>query len=403
MRILVADYIYTPSGYLQNSAILFNDKILEIEKSEMLIKKYPDAIVEFLEPHSVIYPGFINTHVHLEFSANKTQLKYGNFTKWLKSVIQNRVELMSDCSDETMRQACHEMLKSGITTFGAISSNGIDMQVCKEAPQRVVFFNEVIGSNEDFNENIYSDFIHRFDASNTCKSDTFIPAVALHSPYSVNKSLAKKVINFAKKSNLLITSHLLESKSEREWLDSENGELGDFLKESFGAIKPTNNIDEYIHLFNEIKTHFVHAVYATKDELNILYAQGHSIAHCPRSNRLLGCDRLEIENIKCPISVATDGLSSNWNLNIFDELRAALMMHNKGDLELLSNYLIKSITSNAAEIFNLNCGTVEIDKDADFAIVKLPNEPSSINEIGYLTILHTKNVSRVYISGERYV
>lgn len=403
MRILVADYIYTSSGYLENSAILFNEKILEIADAKTMIEKYSDVIIDFCEPHSVIYPGFINTHVHLEFSSNKTQLKYGNFTNWLKSVIQNRVELMSDCSDWIMRQSCDNMLKSGITTFGAISSNGIDIKTCYEVPQRVVFFNEVIGSNEDFNENIYSDFIHRIDLGNSYKNDTFIPAVALHSPYSVNNELAKKVVNFAKESNLLITSHLLESKSEREWLEDEKGELGNFLKESFGATKPANIINEYISLFDEIKTHFVHAVYATKDELEMLYEKGHSIAHCPRSNRLLGCDRLEIENIKCPISIATDGLSSNWSLNIFDELRAALMLQNRGDLELLSDYLINSITSNAAEILNLNCGILATDKDADFAIVRLPDKPSSAETISYLTILHTTNASMVYIKGERYV
>jgi cytosine/adenosine deaminase-related metal-dependent hydrolase len=403
MRILVADYIYTSSGYLENSAILFNERILEILNIKTMIEKYPDVLVDFCEPNSVIYPGFINTHVHLEFSANQTQLKYGNFTNWLKSVIQNRVELMSDCSDEIMRQSCDNMLKSGITTFGAISSNGIDIKTCHEVPQRVVFFNEVIGSNEDFNENIYNDFIHRFSISNSYKSDTFIPAVALHSPYSVNNELAKKVVDFAKESNLLIASHLLESKSEREWLEDKNGELGNFLKESFDATKPANTINEYISLFDEIKTHFVHAVYATKDELEMLYTKGHSIAHCPRSNRLLGCDRLEIENIKCPISIATDGLSSNWSLNIFDELRAALMLHNKGDLELLSDYLIKSITSNAAEILNLNCGILSVSKDADFTIIKMPNKPKSNDEIGHFTILHTNNVARVYIKGVRYV
>jgi len=39
------------------------------------------------------------------------------------------------------------MLKSGVTTFGAISSFRADLEVCRKAPQKGIYFNELIGSN----------------------------------------------------------------------------------------------------------------------------------------------------------------------------------------------------------------------------------------------------------------
>jgi len=63
--------------------------------------------------------------------------------EWLNSVIENREELVQTCTDEIMFSAVSEMLKSGVTTFGAISSFGADLEVCRETPQKVIYFNEL--------------------------------------------------------------------------------------------------------------------------------------------------------------------------------------------------------------------------------------------------------------------
>jgi len=48
-------------------------------------------------------------------------------------------------------------------------------------------------------------------------------------------------------------------------------------------------------------------------------------------------DLSSVVDLKIPFTLATDGLSSNYSLNIFDELRVALFMHYESDL----NYLAK--------------------------------------------------------------
>jgi cytosine/adenosine deaminase-related metal-dependent hydrolase len=113
----------------------------------------------------------------------------------------------------------------------------------------------------------------------------------------------------------------------------------------------------------------------------------------------LGCGRLTIENLKHPFSVATDGLSSNDSLNIFDELRAALMLHHLTPINKLANKLMRAITSDAADILGLNCGKIEVGKWSDFAVVTLLEAPKREEEIALWTILHTKEVSEVYIDG----
>jgi cytosine/adenosine deaminase-related metal-dependent hydrolase len=403
MKIINSDFIYTPNGYVQNQAVAFTEAIKDIGTLEELIQRYPDAKVIQTEPNSILYPGFINTHVHLEFSANKTSLAYGSFKPWLDSVIEHRDELMGACNNEVMMHECKEMMRSGITTFGAISSFGNELEVCEKIPQRVVFFNELIGSNAMYADMLYGDFQERVRASQSCEpSSRIIPAVAIHSPYSVHPILLQKAVNVAKKNNMPISAHFLESQAEREWLESSSGTFRAFFLKYFNTSTTVTNIEEFMHAFDTHPTHFTHCVQATKEELSYLAQKGHSIAHCPRSNRYLGCGRLAIEDLPLPFTVATDGLSSNDSLNIFDELRASLMLHNDIPIQELSAKLLHAVTGDAADILGLNCGKIEVDKLADFAVVTLPEAPKRTEELALWSILHTKEVSEVYIEGERH-
>jgi cytosine/adenosine deaminase-related metal-dependent hydrolase len=400
MKILVADYIYTPNGYVEYQAVAFDKQIKAVDSLENLLQTYPEAQIIRTEPHSVIYPGFINTHVHLEFSANKTSLKYGSFMPWLDSVIANRDELMQVCDNKMMMQECDAMLRSGITSFGAISSFGAELEVCQQTPQRVVFFNELIGSNAQYADILYGDFLERLNASQSCNPDQRItPAIAIHSPYSVHPVLLQKAVTLAKQNKLPLSAHFLESQAEREWLESGSGELKTFFEKYFNTSTPVTNIEEFMVAFDTYPTHFTHCVQATKAELKHLSDKGHSIAHCPRSNRYLGCGRLKIEELDLPFSVATDGLSSNDSLSIFDELRAALMLHNDIPIQTLAGQLIKATTADAADILGLNCGKIEADKWADLAVITLPDMPQTKEEIALWSIIHTKEVSEVYIEG----
>jgi cytosine/adenosine deaminase-related metal-dependent hydrolase len=287
-----------------------------------------------------------------------------------------------------MQKECDAMLHSGITTFGAISSFGNELEVCEKTPQRVVFFNELIGSNAMYADMLYGDFMERLKASQSCEESSRItPAVAIHSPYSVHPIILQKAVNIAKQNKFPLSAHFLESQAEREWLEKGSGELKGFFEK----------------FFNTYPTHFTHCVQANQAELDYLAEKGHSIAHCPRSNRYLGCGRLKIEDLKLPFSVATDGLSSNDSLSIFDELRAAIMLHNDIPIQELATQLLQTVTADAAKILHLNCGKIEVDKLADFAVVTLPEVPKREEEMALWTILHTKEVSEVYIEGIKYV
>ncbi len=407
MKIIIADYLYIDGKFVENLAIAFDSRIQAVDLPEKLLETYPEATLVRAKPYTVFYPGFINTHVHLEFSANITSLKYGSFMPWLDSVIEHRDDLLQECDNTMMQKECDQMLRSGITTFGAISSFGTELEVCEQAAQRVVFFNELIGSNAQYADMLYNDFLERVKASQGCEPDSrIIPAVAVHSPYSVHPVILQRAVTLAKQHKMPLSAHFLESAAEREWLEKGSGEFKAFFKKFFNTSTPVTTIEEFLNAFDTYPTHFVHCVQANDKELAHIKEKGHTIAHCPRSNRYLGVGRLAVEKLHAldiPYTIATDGLSSNDSLSIFDEFRATLMLHHKAPLQEFALKLIKSVTSDAAKALNLECGSLKVGNYADFALVTLPELPRRTEEIALWTILHTREVDSVYIEGEMYV
>jgi len=399
---LKADFIITMNKdyeILKNAEILFDKKIIDIGYN------LPGKSI-YLGKNSVIMPALINSHTHLEFSSNKTSLNYGDFITWLDSVILNREELFFSCKGECFKKAIDEMKKSGVCAFGEISSTGNDLKYLKHSPLKVVYFNEIIGTNPAIVDAMYQDFLNRLNESLEIKNEKFKAGVSIHSPYSVHPLLMDKVIHIAKEKNLPIQAHFMESKAERRWLDEGEGEFKLFFEKHFKNAKPLIKPLEFLDKFKNTNTTFIHCVYVNEKELKKISELNANIAHCPISNRLLNVGKLDLEkvkNFKIPYSVATDGMSSNYSLNLFKEIRAALLMHTDLHPKYLAKDLLKAVTANAAKELTLNNGSLEKGKDADLITFKLPDKVKNLDYLPMHIILHTNEVDNMYINGEEIV
>ncbi len=400
MKIIKAKYILLCDEdftIVKDGAICFDEVILGVGDKDELKNRYPDASFSDLGD-VVVMPGLINTHVHLEFSANRGELEFGDFIGWLSSVINRRDDLISKCKVSYIDEAIDDMLKSGITTIGAISSFGLDLDSCSKSDINVVYFNEVLGSNPAVVDTIYQEFLDRLDSSMRHKSLSFIPAISIHSPYSTHPILAKKVLEIARDKKMILSTHFMESEAEREWLDRGEGDFREFFKIFNPNPKPLIKPLEYIEMFDGLHTLFTHLTKAKDEEIDLAKKIGY-ITHSPRSNRLLGNGRLEVENID-EFNLATDGLSSNNSLSLWDEMRAALMMHYKAPLDLFSKKLIKSATNYAAKALKLNKGEIREGLDSDLIVLELPSRLDTKDLLVSL-LLYTDEARSIYIGGKK--
>ncbi|WP_086301846.1 aminofutalosine deaminase family hydrolase [Campylobacter devanensis] len=403
MKILKAKFIILCNesfDVVQNGAIAFDKTIHKISKFDELIARFSDAeILDFSD--DIAMPALINSHIHLEFSANKTTLEYGDFLRWLKSIIANGDTLANNDKNSAIKSAIATQLDAGVSTIGEISSYGIDALHCANSPIRTVYFSEILGSNPALIEQQWNGFLKRFNVANELKSDLFIPAISVHSPYSTHIELSKKALKLAKDNGMIVATHFMESIHEKIWLENSSGEFGEFFKGFNKNATPFYTPKSFIELFADIQTLFIHSIFAD-NYINLMDKNLHSIISCPVSNRLLS-SKFNLQNAlnnNINIAFATDGLSSNISLNIWDELRAGLMAHSDIELSKFATFALKSVTSNPAKALGLNLGELKAGNIADIAVFN-GFELSDISQLCIELILHTKSAKALYIKGEK--
>ncbi len=405
-KLLSSDWIITCDDnfmIITNGAIVFDEQIIEIGIQEELLQKYPDLENQYCGKNSVLMPGLINSHIHLEFSANKTTLKYGNFVKWLFSVIANREELIEKATKTLMDNELKKMLQNGTTTVGAISSYGFDMESCIQTPINVVYFTEVLGSKPEMIDTLFLDFQAKLDSAILNKSHNFIPAIAIHSPYSTHPFLIREVLNIAKQKDMAVSAHFQESQAENDWLNYSTGEFEYFFKDMLDQHESFAKPSTFLYQFKDIKNlSFTHCVQANQKELAQIKELNASIIHCPNSNRLLNNSILNLSYIKdIPLAIGTDGLSSNHTLNMFEEIRTSFFMHSNFDANALAIKLLTASTSGGAKALGLKKGILEKSFDADIISFKLPDCCEDLENLATAIVLHTSKVDTTYIQGNK--
>lgn len=271
MKILKAKYILTCDDdfqILENKSIVFDEKIVKIGDFSELVQEFSNAEI-FDYSDCVAMPGLINTHTHLEYSANVTNLAFGDFIEWLKSVILNRNELSQKATTELISKKLNEIRESGTTCIGEISSFGVDLKACANADIRVVFFNEILGTNETNLKANFDNFLERLNASlNTAKKEKI--DVKFDANFNAQTTLTtdKNAKFNAPKSNTKQTSNLSKFLTNLD----ENPVQNDANPSQISADFSTQNDDIYsAHSSNKqpkfIPAISIHSPYSTHPNL----------------------------------------------------------------------------------------------------------------------------------------
>ena len=405
MKIISPKWIITCDDdvtILQNHSIVFYDKIIEIAQTDLLIAKYPNITKIEIPQNSVMMPGLINPHIHFEFSKNKSTLEYGSFIGWLNSVIANREQLIENLTKDDLKAILHDLLMNGTTSVGAISSYGFDLEALSEAEQNVVFFPEVLGSRPDMVDALYADFFARFQGAKELQNERFKPGIAIHSPYSTHPVIIKKALALAKEEDCVVQAHFMESPEEKNWLEKSKGGFVPFFENFLNQKKPLGSPEDFLNLFENCnKISFTHCAEASKTQLQMIEHLGANIIHCPVSNRLLNNNKLNLKNCKnINVALATDGLSSNVSLDLFDELKSALMIHADQNLNELSKKLLYYATAASAKVLDFQKGKIEPQFDADFLIFDFQDIQINEQNIATNIILHHKKPTKIFIGGK---
>jgi cytosine/adenosine deaminase-related metal-dependent hydrolase len=315
VRVLSADWVVPVEGTpIRDGAVAIADDgridavgpISELGEGE----RYREA---------VILPGFVNAHTHLEYAVYTGFGDGLSFGPWIGLHVERKRRIGIEEMEAIARLGALECLRSGVTMVGDCSFSGAAATACAEVGLDAVVYLEVFGGPEAIDRS----FAPMSERIAGALSDGVRLGVSPHAPYTTSLALYRAAFEL----RLPVATHLSESRDELDYLRSGAGpwsSFADMLVPPLGTTGVRALAEEGLLGPNVVAAH---CVQVAAEEIELLAENDVAVAHCPRSNAVLGCGvapLAELIDAGIRVAIATDSPASTPSFDMFDEMRAAL-------------------------------------------------------------------------------
>jgi len=223
------------------------------------------------------------------------------------------------------------------------------------------------------------------------------PMFAPHATYSVSEGMMREVVEEAKRQGLRVHIHLAETANEVEQSRAHTGRSPVQVAAEQGAFEP-----------GALAAHCVHV---SDGDVAILAEGRVGVSHNPTSNLKLASGFAPVAKMLAQgvtVGLGTDGAASNNNLDMWEELRLAAIMHKAvtGDPTVLpAAQALRLATLGGAEALGLEkeIGSLEPGKKADIVLIDLrqPHLTPLFEPISHLVYCaRADDVHTVIVNGE---
>lgn len=308
------ELLHTPNGQMHCIAVE-NDKITYVG-AELPANMEGAEIID--GKGKLATAGMVNTHGHVSMTLLRSYADDMALMDWLENKIWP-VEAKMNANDIYWGAmlGIAEMLKSGTTCFADMYGPAMEevARACAETGIRANLCRGLIGVAPDKDAKLAENDAL---AENWQGYDNGRIRVTYgpHAPYTCPVPYLEKVIEAAAEHKAEIQMHLCETKFEVESCIKEHGVTPIKLMDSLGMF--------------ELGTIAAHCVHLTDEDMDIMAAKKVRVAHNPQSNLKLASGIAPVPAMLrkgiC-VGLGTDGASSNNNLDMLEECRAAAMLH----------------------------------------------------------------------------
>lgn len=360
-------------------------KIIKVNRFKEIARSYPDAeIVD--HPDTVLMPGLINAHTHLELShlAHLSQQPPpSSFTGWIGKMLAERAKV--NASQKVIQDAAHAVLdkqhEQGVVAIADISNTGCIRKLAPVFPGHLISCKEYLG----LRASELAAFLDRLaeETSDIC--------CTAHAPYSTHLELLLALKARTTRLGQIFSIHVAESLAEHDMISQGRGEMRDFLEQrgfweksfqptglkSKGSVSYLNQ-----HGLLDSKTLCVHCLHVTDMERDLLAQSKAKVCLCPGSNRYLGVGIAPVEkylNKGILPALGTDSLTSNPELSLWREMRLLAEEHPAVD----PADILRMATLGGAEALGLDrqLGSLEAGKAAALLAVDVTGSEGNISSV----------------------
>lgn len=370
---------------------------------------------------SILLPGLVNAHTHLELTAFRGLLEEMPFPQWVSGLQAAKIGVMTeDAYVDSARLGILEGLRSGVTTFGDTCDSGVSLRVMREFRVRGVMYQEVFGPSPEQCAGSLAALKQKITAlrqeSALWDNDSSLLTLGVspHAPYTVSDQLFAAVARYAIEEKLPLAVHIAESEAELQYVQRGDGPFAEAHRAR--GIQVASRARSPIALLYETgvlgcRPLLIHAVRANAEDVEIMSKARCTVAHCPVSNAKLGHGTAPITEFLAagiPVGLGTDSMASNNCMNLLEEARIALLMQRtraRAADGLSAADLIQLLTLGGARALGLDAtiGSLEPGKEADLAAFRpegASGTPSYAPETALVFALTCQAATFVTVAGE---
>jgi 5-methylthioadenosine/S-adenosylhomocysteine deaminase len=327
-------------------------------------------------PDSVIVPAFVDAHSHLEYAVYAGFGDGFSFPPWIDLHVTRKRRLLEGDAVAIAKLGAAECLRSGIATIGDASFTGAAAEACADLGLAGIVFLEVFGADPDA---ALAGFAELHDAAAGHASEQLSLGVSPHAPYTTSAEVYAACAGLG----VPLTTHLAESEAEQEWVMHGTGTMtaaADLLVEPAGTTGIRMLAEAGLLGPGVVAAHCVHV---DAEEIRLLAETGTAVAHCPRSNAILGCGAAPLADLLeagARVGLGTDSPASTPSFDMFDEMRTAIYTARTRERRpdaLSASAALELATLGAARALGLGdeTGSLAVGKRADLAVVSLAGSP----------------------------
>ena len=349
----------------------------------------------------ILMPGLINCHNHCPMVLLRGIGSDLPLQQWLfDTVFPIEDKLTAEEIEAGSELALLEMISGGTvsfsdmyfepeTTIRAVAESGMKANITR--PVQSFDPNETPEQSYRMKE-----AIELYDRYNNTFDGRVLIDFCIHAEYTCTETIARAFIEKVNERNGNLHIHLSETKKEHEeciqrygktpaeWFDS----LGGFDSSTFAA----------------------HCVWLSESDMELFRRKGVSVVHNPTSNMKLASGFAPIQkmlDMGINVALGTDGASSNNNLDMFEEMHIASIIHNGYILDatvMNADTVLSMATVNGARVQRReNCGELKVGNKADIIAVSLdsPHMVPALDKKALLTYsAQSSDVTMTMVDGK---
>ena len=316
MRTLIHSVILCKGANLTTKLSFINDAVIQIKDNLIVYAGKKIEAPEF-EADKVIdgkgylaLPGLCNMHTHVSMDIMRSLGSDLSLEDWLnKAIFPVERQLTDDAVKAGTDLAMLELLRFGITSINDMyMRTDVIAKSVDETGMRAMLSYGIVDFDESCND--FPPGVEFAEKWHNGANGRIKVAMAPHSVSTTTKPVLQQIQKVTSELKLCVHAHISETQYDHNISKERYGKTPVQLFDSLGLLDGQATL--------------AHCVWLEDEDIEILARRGTVIVHNPISNLKLASGMAPIHKMLqagCKVAIGTDGVASNNNLNLWEEMK----------------------------------------------------------------------------------